>query len=140
MSGVARQLSGLSGADGATTAAVAGLGLGLPALLYWKAAYGGYAGVLQPEEALQVLQSQNALLLDVRTEAERQARGVAELRRGALGKGAAVPPVRLLPSVGRRVRDASGVALEIQVRWPGGWAVAVHGQAMHMSPAPCLAL
>ena len=41
------------------------------------------------------LQSQDAVLLDVRTEAARVANGVAELRRGALGKGAAVPPVRV---------------------------------------------
>ena len=126
------------------------------------------------------MQTQDALLLDIRPEAQRVDKGVAELRRGALGKGAAVPPVRvrgrraaggtgslwqrvhhactwalcrgrcsscgccatklwavsrvgaplaaapsahrlapllapqLLPSVGRRVRDPSGVALEIQ--------------------------
>lgn len=111
------------------------------------------------------MQTQDAVLVDVRTEAARVANGVAELRRGALGKGAAVPPVRvrqqeevgghggwsfapcwsagllqiawgtkrawseccsttpvvrpslaqLLPSVARRVRDSSAVALEIQV-------------------------
>lgn len=41
------------------------------------------------------LQTQDALLLDIRSEAQRVATGVAELRRGALGKGAAVPPVRV---------------------------------------------
>ncbi|KAI7837815.1 hypothetical protein COHA_008303 [Chlorella ohadii] len=74
----------VAGTDGTTVAVAAGLGLGVPALLGWRAAYGGYSGVLQPEEALQVLQTQDALLLD------------------------------LLPSVARRVRDASAVALEIQ--------------------------
>ncbi|PRW34000.1 zinc finger CCCH domain-containing 11 [Chlorella sorokiniana] len=104
----------VAGTDGTTVAVTAGLGIGVPALLGWRAAYGGYSGVLEPEEALQVLQTQDALLVDVRTEAARVANGVAELRRGALGKGAAVPPVRLLPSVARRVRDSSAVALEIQ--------------------------
>ena len=105
MSAVAQQVSGV---DGSTTAAVAGLGLGLPALAAWKAAYGGYSGTLSAEEALELLQSQDALLLDVRTEAARVAGGTPELRRGALGKGAAVPPVRV-----RRLGEAGG---------GGGWA------------------
>ncbi|PSC70141.1 hypothetical protein C2E20_6347 [Micractinium conductrix] len=110
-SSVAGKLSGL---DPTAAAVLAGVGLGVPAVAAWNAAYGGFAGVLAPEDALQVLQTQDALLLDIRPEAQRVDKGVAELRRGALGKGAAVPPVRLLPSVGRRVRDPSGVALEIQ--------------------------
>jgi hypothetical protein len=52
--------------------------------------------------------------VDVRPEAQRLAGGVAELRRGALGKGAAVPPVQLLPSTARRLRDPAAVALQIQ--------------------------
>ncbi|EFN55745.1 expressed protein [Chlorella variabilis] len=109
--GALRQLSGL---DPAAAAAAAGLGLGLPAALAWSAAYGGFAGALDPEEALEVLQTEAAVLVDVRTEQQRVERGVAELRRGALGKGAAVPPVQLLPSVAKRLRDPAGVALEIQ--------------------------
>ncbi|KAL4436752.1 hypothetical protein ABPG75_003891 [Micractinium tetrahymenae] len=104
----------LTGVDPAVAALLAGVGVGLPALAAWNAAYGGYAGVIQPEEAFEALQTQDALLLDIRSEAQRVATGVAELRKGALGKGAAVPPVRLLPSVAKRVRDPSGVALEIQ--------------------------
>lgn len=46
----------VAGTDGTTVAVTAGLGVGVPALLGWQAAYGGYSGVLQPEEALQVLQ------------------------------------------------------------------------------------
>jgi len=41
------------------------------------------------------LQTQDAVLLDIRSEAQRLDKGVAELRRGALGKGAAVPPVQV---------------------------------------------
>ncbi len=40
--------------------------------------------------------------MDVRSEAQRLQNGIAELRRGALGKGAAVPPVQLPPSLSRR--------------------------------------
>lgn len=50
-----------------------------------------YLSILPPYQP----QTQDALLLDVRTDAARVANGVAELRRGALGKGAAVPPVRV---------------------------------------------
>jgi len=50
---VAKQLSGV---DATSAAVVAGLGLGLPLLAAWKAAYGGFAGVLQPEEAMEILQ------------------------------------------------------------------------------------
>ncbi len=50
----------VAGTDSTTVAVTAGLGLGVPALLGWRAAYGGYSGVLQPEEALQVLQVQGA--------------------------------------------------------------------------------
>ena len=37
------------------------------------------------------------MLVDVRTDQARSTSGVAELKRGALGKGAAVPPVRVRP-------------------------------------------
>jgi hypothetical protein len=52
--------------DPAVGGAAAGVGLGLPALLAWRAAYGGYAGVLDPLQALELLQTQEALLVDVR--------------------------------------------------------------------------
>lgn len=54
----ARQVAGV---DGTTAAVAAGLGLGVPALLGWQATYGGYAGPLKPEEALQVLQVRGGL-------------------------------------------------------------------------------
>lgn len=57
-----------------------------------------------------MLQTQEALLLDVRTEAARVASGTAELRRGALGKGAAVPPVRVRGAAGRDGEREAGRA------------------------------
>jgi hypothetical protein len=97
--GAAREAVALTGStDNTTVAVTAGLGLGLPALAAWRAAYGGFAGVLPPAEALKLLQSGgDVVLLDVRTEAVRSERGVVELKRGALGKGAAVPPVQVGP-------------------------------------------
>ncbi len=50
---VAKQLTGV---DPVVAALLAGVGLGLPSLAAWNAAYGGYAGVLQPEEAFEALQ------------------------------------------------------------------------------------
>lgn len=50
---VAKQLTGV---DPAVAALLAGVGLGLPAVAAWNAAYGGYAGLLQPEEAFEALQ------------------------------------------------------------------------------------
>ena len=116
--GAAAELSAaandLAGRDPAVAAMVAGVSLGLPALLAWSAAYGGYAGALTPGKALQVLQSGgDALLVDIRPEAARLAAGVPELKRGALGRGAAVPPPQLLPSVARRVRDSKALATDI---------------------------
>lgn len=51
---------------------------------------------------LTVLQGQDALLVDIRSEAQRLERGVPELRRGALGKGAAVPQAQVAPSIRSR--------------------------------------
>lgn len=46
-----------------------------------------------------------------------------ELKRGALGKGEAVAPVELLPSVARRVRDSKKLATEILAVEVGGCSV-----------------
>ncbi|GAB4823555.1 hypothetical protein N2152v2_010601 [Parachlorella kessleri] len=96
------------------TAVAAGVAVGLPAYLIWQAAFAGFSGSLDPEDAYDVLQTQSAVLVDVRSEAQRLQNGIAELRRGALGKGAAVPPVQLPPSLSRRVRGSDALALEIQ--------------------------
>ena len=43
-----------------------GAGVSIPALLWFSARYGGYAGLLAPEKALDILETENSLLLDVR--------------------------------------------------------------------------
>lgn len=93
--------------------AAAGVGIGAPILVSLKAAYGGFSGFVTAEKAIKMLQTQNALLVDVRPESARLESGVPELKRGALGKGAAVPAVQLLPSVRRAVRNAKQLAIDI---------------------------
>jgi hypothetical protein len=47
-------------------AAAAGGAVGLPALAWWRGRFGGYAGQLAPDQARQVLQEEDALLIDIR--------------------------------------------------------------------------
>lgn len=91
----------------------AAVGVGVPVLLAWNAAYGGYAGPFSAQKALEVLQTQDAVLVDVRSERQRLDSGVPELKRGARGKGITLTPSQLLPSVSRRVRNPNDLALEI---------------------------
>jgi rhodanese-related sulfurtransferase len=99
--------------DPALAGAAAAAAVGVPAVLAWRAAYGGFAGTLSPDQALAMLQGQDALLVDVRPEAKRLESGVPLLKRGARGKGVALPPVQLLPSLARRVRGPDALALQI---------------------------
>ena len=46
-----------SQADPKVTAVATGVAVGLPALLLWQSAFGGYSGTLDPQEALDVLQA-----------------------------------------------------------------------------------
>ena len=43
-----------------------GAAFGLPALAWWRGRFGGYAGQLAPDQALAVLQQEDALLIDLR--------------------------------------------------------------------------
>ena len=47
-------------------AATLGTAVGLPAFSYWRSRYGGYAGQLRPEQAVQLLQDEDAVLVDIR--------------------------------------------------------------------------
>ena len=47
-------------------AATVGAAVGLPAVSYWRARYGGYAGQLAPEQAVQLLEDEDAVLVDIR--------------------------------------------------------------------------
>jgi rhodanese-related sulfurtransferase len=88
---VASQVAHLvaSNPDAAKAAAVPLLGV--PLLLTVAGRFGAYKGPLPPSEAYSILQREDALLVDVRTNAERSAQGLPDLQRGALSKGAAVP-------------------------------------------------
>ncbi len=86
----------------------------VPAFLAWNAAFGGYSGKFNPSKALEILKSGDAaLLVDIRSERQRLDNGVPELKRGARGKGVALPASKLLPSIARRVRNADALAIEI---------------------------
>lgn len=87
----------------------------VPALLLWNAAFGGYAGKYTPSKALEIFKSGDsaALLVDIRSERQRADNGVPELKRGARGKGVALPASKLSPSIARKVRNADSLAIEI---------------------------
>lgn len=85
----------------------------IPAIILWNANFAGFAGRLLPQKALQLLQTEDALLVDIRSGRHREDNGVPELKRGARGKGVAISAIPLLPSVARRVRSADGLALQI---------------------------
>ena len=92
---------------------VLGVGLGVPLLLAYNAAYGGYNGVVKPVKVMEMLQNGDAVLVDVRTPEERKQAGVPLLKLAARGKGVAVPLPALSPSVSRQVSNPRGLAVEI---------------------------
>lgn len=92
---------------------VLGIALGLPLLLAYSAAYGGYNGVVKPVKAIEMLQNGDALLVDVRKVEERKQDGVPLLKLAARGKGVAVPLPMLSGSVSRQVSNPKGLAIEI---------------------------
>lgn len=51
---------------------------------------GGFSGVIKPTEVFDALQEENALLVDTRSEDDRAANGIPELKRKARGKGIAI--------------------------------------------------
>ncbi|EIE20768.1 hypothetical protein COCSUDRAFT_67224 [Coccomyxa subellipsoidea C-169] len=102
-------------------AATLGATVGLPALSWWRGRFGGYAGLLQPSNALDVLQNEDAVLVDMRSEDERVRDGVVGLR-GALGKGAAVPLPYIGGDLARNVRNANQLSFEIAAAVVSGLA------------------
>jgi hypothetical protein len=60
-------------------------------LSYWQVRYGGYSGDLIPTSALDILKKDgNAVLVDLRSQVEREKDGVPDLRRGARSRSATV--------------------------------------------------
>jgi hypothetical protein len=70
----------------------------------WPAArYGGYAGELDPSNVLALLLEQESLLVDIRSDEERQEQGVPELKLAARSRAVAFPlSLSLQPEVARR--------------------------------------
>ncbi|GIL71514.1 hypothetical protein Vretimale_2628 [Volvox reticuliferus] len=70
---------------------LAGL-VGVPlAIKSYADRYGGYNGDLSPQTVKELLNKEDVLVVDVRTEAERQDSGVLDLRKGARFNAAALP-------------------------------------------------
>ena len=69
---------------------------------YLKARYGGYAGELDPFVAYDALLNDDALLVDIRTEAERQADGLPELKYASRFKATVWEPLELEAAVMKR--------------------------------------
>ncbi|KAK1313282.1 hypothetical protein QJS10_CPA06g01475 [Acorus calamus] len=67
---------------------------------YWRLKYGGYSGDLSPEESLELLRKENAILIDVRPKDLRERDGIPDLRRGARFKYASI----ILPEMDTSVR------------------------------------
>ncbi|KIY96142.1 hypothetical protein MNEG_11819 [Monoraphidium neglectum] len=73
-------------------AAVAATAVGVQAAVSWyQARYAGYAGEASPEQLAALLQEGDALLVDIRSPAQREAEGVPELKLGARFKVVAFP-------------------------------------------------
>ncbi|KAK9901620.1 hypothetical protein WJX75_005190 [Coccomyxa subellipsoidea] len=102
-------------------AATLGAAVGLPALSWWRGRFGGYAGLLPPSAALDVLQNEDAVLVDMRSEDERVRDGVVGLR-GALGKGAAVPLPYIGGDLARNVRNSNQLSFDIAATVVSGLA------------------
>lgn len=81
----------------------------------------GYAGDINPEQVLDMLNNDDAVLIDIRTQEQREARGMPELKLGARFK-AAIWEVDLAldPAFARRCVDPSRLALEINAAYIAG--------------------
>ena len=92
---------------------VLGVAVGVPLVLVYSAVYGGYDGAVKPAKAIEMLQSGDVILVDVRKVEERARDGVPLLKLAARGKGVALPFPELPSSVSRQVSDPRGLATEI---------------------------
>lgn len=90
------------------------LGVGVPVVLVWNSLYGGFAGVVSPVKALEMLKSEaDFVLVDIRSANERESRGVPQLKKRARGRGIIVPPVSLPQYLTRRIRNPKELATEM---------------------------
>jgi rhodanese-related sulfurtransferase len=118
----AADLLGRAAHDPVTAAVLVVVGILAPAALAWRAAYGGYAGLVAPAAAAAALEAgapkggrpPPPLLVDLRAESARARDGVPDLRFAARGRGVVVPPPALPPRVARAARGGAA-ALEASV-------------------------
>lgn len=87
--------------------------LGVSLIISYSFIYGGYSGVFQPEQAMEVLQNKDAVLVDIRDERNRMENGVPLLKLGARGKGIVIPYPTLSSSILRQVSNSQVLLTDI---------------------------
>jgi len=85
--------------------------LGLPLIALYNSVYGGFSGTLKPAKSLELLQSSDSILIDIRSQDDRKESGVPLLKLAARGKGVAIPLPQLPPSVARQVSDSRTLSM-----------------------------
>eukprot|EP00192_Tetraselmis_astigmatica_P002774 CAMPEP_0117682696 /NCGR_PEP_ID=MMETSP0804-20121206/19851_1 /TAXON_ID=1074897 /ORGANISM="Tetraselmis astigmatica, Strain CCMP880" /LENGTH=557 /DNA_ID=CAMNT_0005492933 /DNA_START=75 /DNA_END=1748 /DNA_ORIENTATION=- len=119
----ARQASDfLSHQPPGVAAGILAAAIAVPTVVAVNSTVGGFSGVLSAAKAMDVLQNEVALLVDVRSAAEREANGIPELKSAARVKAVAVPIPTVEPSLGSRVEDASDLAINIAAAQIAGLA------------------
>eukprot|EP00890_Picochlorum_soloecismus_P004276 jgi/Picsp_1/484/NSC_00482-R1_protein len=99
--------------DPESYAIVALVGLGIPLVSIWRLLYSGYSGTYDPNKALDVIMSSDAILVDIRDDQVRMMDGVLVLKQSARGKGVVVPYPSIPSSVSNLVRDKEALIKEI---------------------------
>lgn len=89
------------------------MGLGIPLISIWRFLYSGYSGSYDPNKALDIVMSSDAILVDIRDDQLRMMDGVLVLKQSARGKGVVIPYPSIPPSVSSLVRDKEALIKEI---------------------------
>ncbi|BBN14979.1 hypothetical protein MPTK1_6g15980 [Marchantia polymorpha subsp. ruderalis] len=77
---------------------------------YFQSKYGGYAGDLPPNEALDLLKNEgNVVMVDIRPQEIREAEGIPDLRRSARFKFAAVEVVKADKTIRGQLKNAGDI-------------------------------
>lgn len=99
--------------DPESYAIVALVGFGIPLVSIWRFLYSGYSGSYDPNKALDIIMSSDAILVDIRDEQMRTMDGVLVLKQSARGKGVVVPYPTIPTSVSSLIRDKEALKKEI---------------------------
>ncbi|CAM6109331.1 unnamed protein product [Calypogeia fissa] len=76
---------------------------------FFRILYGGYSGDLLPSAALDILKNENAVLVDIRSQATREDDGIPDLRRSTRSKFAEVEIVKVEGAVRGMIKNTSDV-------------------------------